>query len=229
MKKIKRIIIEQSGLLIGYLVRYKQEILGNKIIDLEFAPNKRIYINLLENDNLQFRLRYIKENDSFPINLFAIDYKTTLLMNINNQIYKQKFTIPFLDMALINNEDKLLKEFVVKNGNGGVPITTKKYLLYDIEKTYESSESSTRRFFYLKNEKDYKRYNALKFNENYFNESLNVVENKFSERNLPKEIIDFGEKYYKIFSNLIKKNPKLFKIKLKFNDSIEDDAMEIDG
>lgn len=143
--------------------------------------NKNIFVNIINDNNLQYRLRHIEKNDYLPVDLFSVDYRTVFnhndifeYRNANNDIIrepidiKMNIDIPILDVVLqeLNNDDfNKIKEMLGNNLKLSIPYATKAFLIYDIDKTYNNEKNTLLRIMNSKNVKDSIRINELRENK----------------------------------------------------------------
>ena len=145
-------------------------------------------ITLNSKGNNLFRPRFIEESDSFPVNLFSIDMCVPIEVNIENQIYTSKLTIPVLDIVVQKKiptqnkkDDITFMDLNPKNQSSPIkfPNASLSFLIKDLEKTYSNEDTSCARFLNLKNEKDRIRLETLRQKQSetspYHNTELNTI------------------------------------------------------
>ena len=121
--------------------------------------------------NNLFRPRFIEESDSFPVNLFSIDMCVPIEVNIENQKYKSKLTIPVLDIVVQKRTPTQKKQDDItfmelnppsQSSSTKFPNASLGFLIKDLEKTYSNEDTACARFLNLKNEKDKGRLETLR-------------------------------------------------------------------
>lgn len=121
--------------------------------------------------NNLFRPRFIEESDSFPVNLFSIDMCVPIEVNIENQTYTSKLTIPVLDIVVQKRTQTQTEAsditFMKLNptlhaSSTKFPNASLSFLINDLEKTYSIEDTACARFVNLKNEKDKRRLETLR-------------------------------------------------------------------
>lgn len=233
--KLLQFVSNKLSLFVVYLFNIKHDIFKDLNI---FINDSNISINALSNNNGQFRLRYIKQNPQLPIDLLSIDYRYYITIQIDNTIYKIKNEIPFIDIVLQYNKDKLEYHNVV-NTNHYFPYASSEFLYKDISKTYNKLNEAKSRL--LKLDKDKSRIEYLKYS--IYNSYLKSLpkehtvlkrKNTFESKNIPKKIklystydidnrhimssfIDSGNKYFELFNKLLKKK-SIIKYQTSFDD-----------
>ena len=144
--------------------------------------------------NNLFRPRFIEESDIFPVNLFSIDMCVPIEVNIENQKYKSKLTIPVLDIVVqkrtktqTEREDITFMELnlpPINKVSTKFPNASLSFLIKDLEKTYSNEETACARFFARKNEKDTGRLQTLRHIQNTskysYDSKLNIIFRTFN-------------------------------------------------
>ena len=177
-EEIKEIIGKHIVKLRNYLEENYKSLLRIKTIEIDSSDNKieRIldysneYINFNYEDNnysvkltlpdnkkrkeQQFRVREIKSGECFPVDLYSIDFQTS--MNINNSDEKT-ISISLLDIVVQN---EILKDYYYDTFDN-IPVASVKFLLEDLETTYKTSDRALGRIAVGKYKKDMIRYDKL--------------------------------------------------------------------
>jgi hypothetical protein len=186
-----------------------------------------------------FRPRFIEESDSFPVNLFSIDMCVPIEVNIENQRYKSKLTIPVLDIVVQKRTKTQNKQDDItfmelnppsQSSSTKFPNASLGFLIKDLEKTYSNEDTACARFLNLKNEKDKGRLETLRqiqqtsiqrydFKLNYIFRTFNRVHAFTKECNegcdLPAVINVYRKQMkYKMTAN---KRKRIYKHKLPFS------------
>ena len=86
----------------------------------------------------QFRLRYTKKTDTFPVDLLSIDYRYRLSLTLDSQVYKVKMSVPFLDIVLQENIKHIQSTDIV-NYTYQLPVASSKFLYDDLISIYNLS------------------------------------------------------------------------------------------
>jgi len=145
------------------------------------SNNYNIGINILlepeeRNEYQQFRTREIKKNDLFPVDLYSLDFRYTIHLHKDKSkkiIYNHQLSI--LDVVIIDT--KKYKDEDIEEINN-ITYASKKFLLEDIENTYNNELMALARISNNKSEKDIYRYKELKLittpNDDY-NKSINKI------------------------------------------------------
>jgi hypothetical protein len=190
--------------------------------------------------NNLFRPRFIEESDSFPVNLFSIDMCVPIEVNIENQTYTSKLTIPVLDIVVqkrtktqTEREDITFMELnlpPINKVSTKFPNASLSFLIKDLEKTYSIEDTACARFVNLKNEKDKGRLETLRriqnTSKNSYDSKLNNIFRTFNrvhaftkERNEGNDLAAVIKNYrkqmkYKMTAN---KRKHIYKHKLPFS------------
>lgn len=115
--------------------------------------------------NYQFRNRKIDANKTLPVNLYSIDFrypvdltenKNKTITRRNEQHYKRQ--VALLDIVLSDDKDFDESDFVEVDG---IAYASKKFLIKDLETTYNNDEMALGRLSNGKVEKDKIRYTEL--------------------------------------------------------------------
>jgi len=141
--------------------------------------------------NNLFRPRFIEESDSFPVNLFSIDMCVPIEVNIENQRYTSKLTIPVLDIVVQKRTPTQNKQDDItfmelnppsQSSSTKFPNASLSFLIKDLEKTYSNEDTACARFLNLKNDKDKGRLETLrqKQTSTYHNTKLNNIFRTFN-------------------------------------------------
>jgi hypothetical protein len=190
VKSINDIIIKHTVNLRNYFEEYKKDnrVLGTIISDKNngievFTVNDTTLptghpcnkyldatVDVLINveKNYQFRNRKIDANKTLPVNLYSIDfrYPVDLIENItiNTRRFKHHYKrqVALLDIVLSDDKDFDESDFVEVDG---IAYASKKFLIKDLETTYNNDEMALGRLSNGKVEKDKIRYTELINNE----------------------------------------------------------------
>lgn len=144
--------------------------------------------------NNLFRPRFIEESDSFPVNLFSIDMCVPIEVNIENQRYTSKLTIPVLDIVVQKRTETQTEATditfmqlnpTLHSSSTKFPNASLSFLIKDLEKTYSNEDTACARFLNLKNEKDKGRLETLrqiqkKQTSTYYDSKLNNIFRTFN-------------------------------------------------
>lgn len=212
-KKLYETLIKNMSKLTVFLNNNKNNIFLQSTYKYHDSDDLKVNFKLIENGN-QFRLRYIENSKSFPVNLFSIDYKTIVRTQIliNNEFHSIDFfiSIPFLDFVVQNNDDMKTKKDVVaeKPISDILPIASLKFIIDDLKKIYTIKSLASSRYWNEKRNKDNIRYKLLqlKYNNKEYDynpkNDLNVllnenVWNKF----LNTDSNSYEREFYKIIDN----------------------------
>jgi len=112
-----------------------------------------------EDNNQYFRTREIKQSKIFPVDVYSIDYTTTIKKtDASGKITTTKLLVALLDVVL-QNED-FHNEYVTQYGDN-IPVASLYFLKEDLEKIYTNPDMAIRRILSGKYKKDIKRYNTI--------------------------------------------------------------------
>jgi len=221
----KSFIINKLSKFITYLNNIKESI---------FLPTNYKYFSdelLQMNYNFlvsgdQFRLRYIEKNESLPVDLFSIDFRTKVnsrvKINNNYETIPIITDIPFLDLVIQTDKIKKRDNVLAPHPYSDIlPIASIDFLLKDLKNIYTNKFLAKQRYWNEKKDKDEKRYKLL----NLINEGLvNIEYNAKNDLNLLidndswKTFLDTqGELYSKNFKKLVKLNRTKHIIKHKMH------------
>lgn len=224
-------LIERLSYFVSFLITNKNNILLNNVNEYIFNAENGVIIkcsfNILTDFSSQFRLRYIQKHPGFNIDLYSIDFRTIVFINIINgsqfHTYNINIDIPILDIVIHTLDNKLMysnqSESDIVNNSFTIPIASLDFLLHNIETMYNKDPSN--RYFNNKNEKDLYRYNIL---NNLKNEHLDFKKNLDIDITFDTELYktynsdtvnELSQKYNDYFSELIKEEN--IKHKMSFN------------
>lgn len=170
-KRIIDIIIKHIVKLRNYLEDNKDvifsEVFNNSLKKLDNIKYKttdnyyQVNIKLKESSrSQQFRTREIKQNPNFPVDLYSIDFKTSIYKydHNNNLLNEDTHDISLLDVVLQDSDnysDYYVEEF------DEIPVASLEFILEDFEKTYSTDDRALARISSDKVLKDIKRYNEI--------------------------------------------------------------------
>jgi len=169
--KITGIILKNLFNLCSYFIVFKETIFKNQKNTHEYFYGNINYVldfTLYNTDpskdlsNFKFRQIY---KDTFPVDLFSLDYKCEGLLNISgdgvNMNIPFDFEIAFIDIVveMLNDDLSYYKTNAVLSN--GLPVSSLEFLIQDLTKTYNSIKSSSLRFLSGKIAKDHVRYDEL--------------------------------------------------------------------
>jgi hypothetical protein len=236
VKDTKDLLISKLSRFVTFLNSKRSEFLtkAQQVHEIKNVEYFRVRTKLLTDEG-QFRLRYIKKNSSFPIDLFSLDYRTKIEIEYRAAIINMNIDIPFLDIAVIINRNiktKYYKNEVVDiEKSRVVPVATLDFLLADLEKTYTTPNLAAARYWNDKNNKDINRYRILqnvKYQDNGDEMEIDSDEilDAVVEDTIWKNINSFqntnqGQQYADAFRRIMKRS-KRYKYKIKFTDLTED-------
>jgi len=139
--------------------------LDEKILSYK-ALSKTYHIELynprLKLKNQYFRVREIKQNNNFPVDLYSIDFKTYFSEYDENDnfITKRQHMISILDIVFQDNEEDIYKPTYIKVFDG-IPVASLEFLLQDFYITYTTNKRALARISSDKYKKDIQRFNKL--------------------------------------------------------------------
>jgi hypothetical protein len=240
-RDIMDIIMSHIVKLRNYLEDNKRKVLeelkisendGIDVFRYKLNPNSFVRINILlepeERDkNQQFRTRQIKKNETFPVDLYSLDFRYDITFEEDGKKSKYKHQLSILDVVIIDSKKYNKKDFEETNG---IAYASKNFLLKDIKETYNNESLTLARLSNGKTNKDIKRYQELSRVKSEFSPSKYSYLNHLEELRIPNELkevlnkIKNGERItifdYTQLNNINDKelkplqetNPKIFKL-----------------
>lgn len=117
-----------------------------------------------KNENAQFRFRYIEQSDTFPVDLFSVDYRAHLTARVGEERRKVNHEVAVLDVVIqaLPKPASVAAVTAMFGMRDGVPVATSAWLLKDLKQTYEKKELAAARFWGKKRAKDGARFEALR-------------------------------------------------------------------
>lgn len=223
---IHSLLIEEMSIFTTFLSSNHINILpsGQKIYNIVESDNFIVTSRILTPFN-QFRLRYIKKSEDFPIDLYSIDFRTTINAQFQNANVELHVDIPFLDIVIIQDKNASIDQLISKSKSQIIPIASLNFLLKDLNNIYETPHLAAARYWNDKVTKDKYRFRILtEIKENNFGQKtasdLDVlIETDFMNS---VENVKLGKEYSTIFNELINKSTSN-KIKMGFEKLIDDD------
>ena len=169
--KITGIILKNLFNLCSYFIVFKETIFEKQKNTHEYSHGNinyvldfTLYNTEPSKDLSNFKFRQIYK-DTFPVDLFSLDYKCEGTLNISgdgvNMNIPFDFEIAFIDIVveMLNDDLSYYKTNAVLSN--GLPVSSLEFLIQDLTKTYNSIKSSSLRFLSGKIAKDHIRYDEL--------------------------------------------------------------------
>ena len=186
-KLIVSLIVKHTVKLRNYMQENLSSILSEHSIVKNFinyrSSNFNFNFNLILDDktNDQIRTREILKNDSFPVDLYSIDYRAKLVITSTDPANPieliKNFDISLLDVVLQDNpEDVFDPAYCIDFGD--IPVASLDFLLKDFKTTYTIDDRALARIYSSKYLKDISRHKELL-------EIYSKATNKSQESGLP--------------------------------------------
>jgi len=157
---------------------------GTAILTFKTSSNEIYKVDILLDDEnklkfQQFRTRENKKRIDFPVDLYSIDFRTSIVKynEHNQEVLKKNHDISILDVVLQDTDD--FKDYYYKEIEG-IPVASLKFLLEDFYKTYNTDDRALARISSNKVIKDISRFNKIK--DLYIRErngTLDLSQNKY--------------------------------------------------
>ena len=191
-KHIVSLILKHTVKLRNYMQENLSSILSEHSMVKEFihykASNYNFNFNLILDDkaNDQIRSREILKNDSFPVDLYSIDYRAKLVITSTDPAkpieITKNFDISLLDVVLQDNIDDIFDPSYCIDFDG-IPVASLDFLLKDFKTTYTIDDRALGRIYTSKYLKDITRHKQLlEIYENAINKSKELgipIDNSF--------------------------------------------------
>jgi hypothetical protein len=150
----------------GIPPRKSQVYFNYKISETDIIPiTITVEIPILRSDINQYRVRFTRKTPHFPVNLFSIDYRTSISMTINsggrwpdfNLI--RSYDLAILDVPMIEHKELPPIADCIYDPTAKLPVASPKFLIKDIKRMYSTDELIRGRI--QKQDKDKKRIKRL--------------------------------------------------------------------
>ena len=218
-QSIHTIVMKHIVILRNYFEINKIQILSDFISDKNkgfsvFKCNENginVDVDVLIDNNQQFRTRKIDENKAMPVDLYSIDFRYTVKLtdNATPNKYRTEFNfkrqVALLDIVFGPDKDLYETDFIEIDG---VAHASKSFLLKDFETTYTTEKMALGRISNGKVEKDIIRYNQIRdetIATNISDSSIKEVSKEISDLLLLKDSRSDLQEFY----NNLKLNQRL--------------------
>lgn len=159
---VKTIEVDRNGNNVEKILNYEDGTISFLYMNSDDGIANKYDVKLkIKEAQQQFRVREKKRTKIYPLDLYSIDFETTMIQseifNSSKPAIEKKINISILDVVLQEEPIKPHYLSVVDN----VPVASLEFLIEDLETTYTTDERALARISSGKYIKDIQRYNQL--------------------------------------------------------------------